>query len=113
MLDGTGGRAVCHPTYGCLDYVQLIWVTLARTKTAREAITVIDSFLQTYGYASTGESFSIADPQEVWVMEIIGKGNFSKGAVWVATRIPDGTVCAHANQARTREFPVEDPTHFR
>lgn len=112
LLDGTG-RAVCHESYGCLDYGQLIWVTLARTKTAREAITVVDSLLQTYGYASTGESFSIADTKEVWLMEIIGKGNISKGAVWVATRIPDGTVCAHANQARTREFPPENPDSFR
>merc|ERR1719375_105626 len=113
MLDGSQGNVVCDKTYGCLDYGQLIYVTLARAKTANEAIGVIDNLLQTYGYASSGESFSIADTSEVWLMEIIGKGNFSKGAVWVATRIPDGMVCAHANQARTREFILGDPARFR
>eukprot|EP00928_Gymnodinium_smaydae_P048646 TRINITY_DN32545_c0_g1_i1.p1 TRINITY_DN32545_c0_g1~~TRINITY_DN32545_c0_g1_i1.p1 ORF type:complete len:665 (+),score=84.37 TRINITY_DN32545_c0_g1_i1:57-2051(+) len=113
VLDGTDGRAVCHEVYGCLDYGQLIWVTLARTKTARQAISTIDELLQTYGYASSGESFSIADTKEVWLMEIIGKGNLSKGAVWVATRIPDGSVSSHANQARTREFHAEKPDHFK
>jgi dipeptidase len=111
-LDGTR-YTVCHDTYGCLDYGQLIYVTLARAKNARQAIQVIDDLLQTYGYASSGESFSIADTSEVWLMEIIGKGNTTKGAVWVATRIPDGHVCAHANQARTREFIVGDPDRFQ
>lgn len=112
-LDGSGGRAVCDATYGCLDYGQLIWVTLARAKTAREAMATMDELMQTYGYASSGESFSIADPKEVWLMEVIGKGNMSKGSVWVATRIPDGSVCAHANQARTRHFFVGEAEKFR
>lgn len=112
MLDGTK-HTVCHELYGCLDYGQLIYVTLARAKTARQAMDVIDHLLQTYGYASSGESFSIADTREVWLMEIIGKGDRSKGAVWVATRIPDGSVCAHANQARTRHFVKDDPDNFR
>ena len=79
---------------------QLIWVTLQRAKTAREAITTIDHLMQTYGYASSGESFSIADPKEVWLMEMIGKGKYGQGGVWVATQVPSGHVCAHANQAR-------------
>lgn len=113
MLDGSAGNAICDKTHGCLDYGQLIYVTLARSKTADEAIKNIDHLLQTYGYASSGESFSIADTTDVWLMEIIGKGNFSKGAVWAATRIPDGTVCAHANQARTRDFTPNTPSRFR
>lgn len=103
---------VCNQTYGCMDYGQLEWVTLARSRTAREAIHMIDSLMQTYGYASTGESFSIADPKEVWLMEIIGKGPHGQGAVWVATKIPDGYVCAHANQARTRHFVPNEPDRF-
>jgi dipeptidase len=95
MLDASNGgvdfgpghvEAVCNKTYGCLDYGAMIYVALQRAKTAKEAISVIDELMQTYVYASSGESFSIADPQEVWLMEIMSKGNFSKGAVWV---------CAH------------------
>lgn len=112
MLDASDGRAVCNATFGCVDYSQVIWITLQRAKTAREAIAIADDLMQTYGYASNGESFSIADTQEVWVMEIMGKGNLSQGSVWVATQIPDGTVTAHANQARTREFRTNDPDHF-
>merc|ERR1711977_802077 len=83
LLDGTvPGNVVCHAKYGCIDYGQLIWVTLARAKTAREAITTIDHLMQTYGYASSGESFSIADPHEVWMLEIMSKGKYEKGAVW-------------------------------
>ena len=81
---------VCNSTYGCVDYGSLIYITLARARTAQEAITVLDQLMQTYGYASSGESFSISDPHEVWLMEIIGKGNHSQGAVWVASRVPDG-----------------------
>lgn len=122
VLDGSDGgpdfgpgrvKAVCNETYGCMDYGSIIYVTLQRAKTAREAISVIDDLMQTYGYASSGESFSIADPREVWLMEIIGKGNYSQGAVWVATRIPDGFVSAHANQARTRTFPWNNPQNVR
>lgn len=110
--DGAGDNrgAQCDKQYGCIDYGQLIWVTLQRSRNVAEAIKTIDHLMQTYGYASSGESFSIADPHEVWLMEIIGKGNFSKGAVWVAGKIPDGYVSAHANQARIRTFPRNDPT---
>lgn len=100
---------ICDKTYGCIDYGQLIWVTLQRSKTAREAIKVIDGLMQAYGYASEGESFSIADPNEVWMMELIGKGPYAKGGVWVAVQIPGGYVSAHANQARIRSFPRDDP----
>lgn len=113
--DGSGdnARAVCDERFGCIDYGQLIWVTLQRARTVREAISTIDHLMQTYGYASSGESFSIADPQEVWLMEIIGKGNFSRGALWVATKVPDGYVGGHANQARIRTFPKDDPEHWK
>lgn len=100
-LDGHGSSAI-------MDYGSLIWVTLQRTKTAREAIHYMDHLCQTYGYASDGESFSIADTNEVWLMELIGKGK-EKGAVWVANRVPDGYVGSTANQARTRTFALNDP----
>mmetsp|Transcript_10305 Transcript_10305/g.19477 ORF Transcript_10305/g.19477 Transcript_10305/m.19477 type:complete len:589 (+) Transcript_10305:44-1810(+) len=102
QLDGHGTGAV-------IDYGSLIWVTLQRAKTAREAIAVMDHLTQTYGYASDGESFSIADPNEVWLMEMMSKGKYAKGSVWVASRVPDGYICAHANQARTRTFAQDDP----
>ncbi|NLL28875.1 MAG: dipeptidase [Bacteroidales bacterium] len=89
-----------------MDYGSLIYVTLQRAKTAREAIVTIANLMSEYGYASSGESFSIADKNEVWVMELIGKGNYEKGAVWVAIRIPDGYVSGHANQARIQTFPL-------
>jgi len=92
-----------------IDYGSLIWITLQRSKTAREAINTIGSLMDEYGYASEGESFSIADQKEAWVMEIIGKGEYELGAVWVARRVPDGSVCAHANQARITTFPLDDP----
>ena len=83
-----------------MDYGQLIWITLQRAATAREAIDVIAELTSTYGYASDMEGFSIADSKtgEVWYMELIGKGGFGKGIVWVALRVPDGHVCAHANR---------------
>jgi len=87
----------------------LIYITLQRAKTAREAINLMGNLVAQYGYFSEGESFSIADTQEVWVMEMIGKGKYEKGAVWVAQRIPDGYISAHANQARIRTFPLNDP----
>lgn len=92
-----------------IDYGSLIWVTLQRSKTAKEAIQTISNLMNEYGYASEGESFSIADPNETWIMEIIGKGNYEKGAVWVARKVPDGYVTAHANQARIQTFPLNDP----
>lgn len=91
-----------------IDYGSLIYITLQRAKTAREAIKVFHELTSTYGYHSTGESFSIADPNEVWILEMIGKGNGYKGAVWVARMVPDGYVSAHANQARITTFPLAD-----
>lgn len=90
-----------------MDYGSLIYVTLQRAKTAREAIKTIASLMDEYGYASSGESFSISDPNEVWIMELIGKGEGEKGAVWVALKIPDGYVSAHANQARITTFEYQ------
>jgi dipeptidase len=92
-----------------VDYGSLIWITLQRAKNAREAIKTMDMLMNTYGYASEGESFSIADNNETWIMEVIGKGTHEKGAVWVAQRVPDGYITAHANQARIRTFPKDDP----
>lgn len=112
-----GGRGELEDSTGRMDYGSLIYITLQRAKTAREAIGVIADLANTYGYASSGESFSIADPDEAWIMELIGKGfkddgkggNARKGIVWVARRIPDGYVSAHANQARITTFPKDDP----
>lgn len=89
-----------------IDYGSLIYITLQRAKNCREAIKVMDELTRTYGYASGGESFSIADPNEVWIMEIIDKGD-ELGAVWVARRVPEGYVCGHANQSRITTFPLE------
>jgi dipeptidase len=91
-----------------MDYGSLMYIALQRSKTAREAIKVMTSLVAEYGYVSEGESFSISDPNEVWIMEMIGKGKDVKGAVWVARRIPDGYVCGHANQARITTFPLND-----
>lgn len=112
-----GGRYELVDTTGIMDYGSLIYITLQRAKTAREAIKVMTELVTEYGYASSGESFSIADKDEVWIMEMIGKGNkpnekgdnLNKGAVWVAVRIPDGYICAHANQSRIDKFPLNDP----
>ncbi len=89
-----------------IDYGSLMYITLQRAKTAREAIKVMTTLVDKYGYYSTGESFSIADPNEVWILEMIGKGKEDNGALWVARKIPDGMVSAHANQARIRQFPL-------
>jgi len=91
-----------------VDYGSLIYIALQRAKTAREAIKVMTSLVEEYGYASEGESFSLADPNEVWILEMIGKGNGKKGAVWVAQRIPDGMICGHANEARITQIPFAD-----
>ena len=109
-----GGLPQLEDPAGGIDYGSLIYITLQRAKSAREAISTIVSLANTYGYASSGESFSIADEQEAWIMELIGKGDSTndpsrKGIVWVARRIPDGYVCAHANQARISTFPLNDP----
>lgn len=103
-----GGRDELVDSTGIMDYGSLIYIALQRAKTAREAIKVMTDLVAEYGYYSSGESFSIADPNEVWIMEMIGKGANNKGAVWVAMRIPDDCVSAHANQARITNFPFDD-----
>jgi len=116
------GRPELQDTTGIMDYGNLKYVALQRAKTAREAIQVISYLLETYGYYSTGESFSIGDPNEVWIMELIGKGapildtkgqpdtkRWTRGAVWVARRIPDGYISGHANHARITTFPIANP----
>ncbi|HPR58487.1 MAG TPA: C69 family dipeptidase [Bacteroidales bacterium] len=116
-----GGRSGLRDTTGLMDYGGLMFLALQRSASAREAIKVIGQLVEEYGYYSDGESFSISDPNEVWIMEIIGKGtnllydehkqkyyNADKGAVWVAVRIPDGYISAHANHARITNFTLED-----
>jgi dipeptidase len=104
-----GGREELGKQSGAImDYGSLIYVALQRAKTAREAIEVMADLVEKYGYASSGESFSISDPNEVWIFEMIGKGEGEKGAVWVAQRIPDGYISGHANQARITTFPMND-----
>ena len=103
------GRSELRDSTGIIDYGSLIRITLQRTKTAREAIKFIDEITKKYGYYSSGESFSIADPNEVWLMEIIGKEVGNKGLAWVARRIPDGYISVHANQARIHELIENDP----
>ena len=95
-----GGREEMVDTTGIIDYGSLIYIALQRSKTAREAIQVMTSLTETYGYCSEGETFTICDPEEAWIMEMMGKGPGSKGVVWVAMRIPDEAICAHANQSR-------------
>ncbi len=104
-----GGREELKNPDGLLHYWDLMSLALQRAKTAREAVTVMTDLVAEYGYRSTGESFSIADPHEVWYMEMIGPGEGGEGAIWVALRVPDGYVCAHANKARIRTFPLDDP----
>ena len=111
-----GGRHELHDKKGGIDYGSLIYIALERCTTAREAIRLITSLANEYGYYSDGESFSIVDKNEAWILEMIGKGtnlrkgrNMNKGVVWVAVRIPDGMISAHANQARITTFPLNDP----
>ncbi|MBR1877586.1 MAG: C69 family dipeptidase [Paludibacteraceae bacterium] len=99
-----GGREELWDTVG-IDYGSLIYIALERSKTAREAIECIVSLVNEYGYASEGESFSVGDPDEIWIMDLIGRGAGNKGANWVAVRIPDNAVSAHANQARITTIP--------
>lgn len=103
-----GGREEMVDSTGILDYGSLIYVTLQRAKTAREAIRVMTSLVEKYGYNSEGETFSICDPNEAWIMEMQGTGAGSKGVVWVALRIPDDAICAHANQSRIGKFNMKD-----
>ncbi|MDL2224079.1 C69 family dipeptidase [Bacteroidales bacterium OttesenSCG-928-M06] len=104
-----GGRPELQDTTGIMDYGNMIFLALQRAKTAREAIKVMTDLVEEYGYYSSGESFSIADKNEIWIMEMIGKGVGRKGAVWVAVRIPDDCIAAHANQSRIHQFPLNDP----
>jgi len=103
-----GGRGGLQDSTAIMDYGSLMYIALQRAKTAREAIQIMTELVAEHGYCSEGESFSISDPNEVWIMEMIGKGPENKGAVWVARKIPDGYICAHANQARIRQFPLND-----
>jgi len=117
-----GGREELIDTTGILDYGSLIYITLQRAKTAREAIKIMTDLVAEYGYYSSGESFSIADPNEVWILEMVGKGSpkknakgkitYNKGALWVAIQIPDGYVSAHANHARIMNFPFQKVNNF-
>lgn len=103
-----GGRKELQTANGILDYGSLMFIALQRAKTAREAILVMTDLVDRHGYASTGESFSIADENEAWIMEMIGKGENEKGAVWVALRIPDDCISGHANHSRIHKFPLND-----
>ena len=108
----TGGRRELVDRDGQLDYDALIWLTLQRARSAREAIQIIDELARTYGYRSSGETFSIADKDEAWLMELIGKGPGRKGIVWVAARVPDGCITAHANMSRITSFPMDEPENW-
>ena len=103
-----GGRHELEDTTGIIDYGSLIYIALQRAKTAREALTIMTDLVAKYGYRSEGESFSIGDPNEVWVMDMVGKGGKERGAVWVAQRIPDDCISGHANQARIHKIPFKD-----
>lgn len=106
-----GGRAELADPNGIMDYGSLIYITLQRAKTAREAIKFMTDLTKRYGYFSEGETFSIIDKNEAWIMEMVGKGKKEKGSVWVARRIPDGFICSHANQSRITTFPLNDPAN--
>ncbi len=106
------GREELHEPNGFIDYGAMMYIALQRSKTAREAIEVMTGLVDEHGYNSTGESFSIADKNEAWVMEFIGKGEHGDGAVWVATRVPDGYIAAHANQARVRHIDWDDTENW-
>lgn len=106
-----GGRHELEDTtkQAIMDYGSLIYVALQRCRTAREALKLMTSLVEQYGYCSEGESFSIGDPNEVWILEMVGKGGKEKGAVWVARRLPDDCIAGHANQSRIYSFPLNDP----
>jgi dipeptidase len=108
-----GGREEMVDPTGGIDYGSLIYIALQRSKTASEAITVMTKLAETYGYCSEGETFTICDPNEAWIMEMMGKGPGSKGVVWVAQRIPDNAICAHANQSRIGKFNMKDKKNVR
>jgi len=108
----TGGRRELRNPDGMLDYDGLMWLTLQRAATAREAIATIDSLCREYGYGSGGETIAIADKNEAWVLEIIGRGKGEMGALWVAARVPEGCISVSANMARIGEFPMDDPDNW-
>lgn len=103
-----GGRPELTDTLGTIDYGSLIFIALQRSRTAREAIKVMTTLVAQYGYCSSGESFSVADPNEIWIMEMVGKGVGNKGALWVAVRIPDDCIAAHSNHSRIQQFNLKD-----
>ena len=103
-----GGREEMVDSTGIIDYGSLIYLALQRSKSAREAIKVMTTLAETYGYNSEGETFTICDPNEAWIMEMMGCGAGSKSVVWVALRVPDDAICAHANQSRIRTFNQKD-----
>ena len=103
-----GGRPELADSTGVIDYGSLIYIALQRASTAREAIQVMTELVKEYGYYSEGESFTVADPNEAWILEMIGKGPGVRGAVWVAVRIPDDCIAAHANQSRIHKFDMDD-----
>jgi Dipeptidase len=103
-----GGREELADSTGIMDYGSLIYVALQRSRTAKEAIGIMTDLVKEYGYYSSGESFTVADPNEVWILEMIGKGPGIKGAVWVAVKIPDDCISAHANQSRIHKFDMND-----
>jgi dipeptidase len=107
-----GGREELHDPNGFIDYGNMMYITLQRATTAREAIHIMTGLANTYGYKRTGESFSVADKNEVWILEIIGRGKFGKGIVWAAARVPDGYISAHANQARIRQINFRDKENW-
>jgi dipeptidase len=107
-----GGREELGKANGIMDYGSMIYIALQRSKTAREAIKVMAGLVEAHGYYSSGESFSISDKNEAWIMELIGKGEHGKGAVWVAARVPEGYIAAHANQARIRKINWKDTQNW-
>jgi dipeptidase len=106
------GREELHTPNGFIDYGNMMYITLQRAKTAREAIKIMTGLAAEYGYKRTGESFSIADKNEIWILEFIGKGEYGKGGVWAAARVPDGYIAAHANQSRIRQINFKDPENW-
>ena len=108
----TGGRGELVNPQGQFDYDALMWITLQRATSARHAIQLIDELTREYGYCGPGETFSISDKNEAWMMELIGKGPGVKGIVWVAARVPDGYIGAHANASRITTFPLDDPENW-
>jgi dipeptidase len=105
----TGREELWNKSGGYLEYWHFMTLALQRSRSAREAIQVITTLAENYGYGSEGESFSICDPDEAWILEMCGVGDGKKGAVWVAVKIPDGHIAAHANMARIGHFPLDDP----